>query len=88
MLTMLPLTNAGTRLMNDGCPPESIKWTKVFFLFFLFFEMSGLVTSLLTTSEAMPSTLGGTGRGTASSTLSAGDGLETSGVAGDGTGGV
>ena len=67
MLTVLPLTNAGTRVMKDGCPPESIKWTKVFFLLSSF-EMSGLVRSLLTTSEAMPSTLGGTGRGLASST--------------------
>ena len=44
-MTVLPLTNAGTRLMNDGCPPESIKWTKVF-LFVEFLESSGSVTSL------------------------------------------
>ena len=60
MLTVLPLTNAGTRLMNDGCPPESIKWTKVF-LFVEFLESSGSVTSLSTISEAIPSTFGGTG---------------------------
>ena len=86
MLTVLPLTNAGTRLMNDGCPPESIKWTNVF-LFVEFSESSGSVTSLSTISEAIPSTFGGTG-GITSLTHPSDDELETSGVAGDSTGGV
>ena len=61
MLTVLPLTNAGTRLMNDGCPPESIKWTNVFFVS-CFFERFGISDYFATTLKTVPSTFfGGTG---------------------------
>ena len=55
MLTVLPLTNAGTRLMNDGCPPESIKWTNVFLFVSCFFEGLGSVTILRATLKTVPS---------------------------------
>ena len=56
MLTVLPLTNAGTRLMNDGCPPESIKWTNVLTLSHVSLLVQGSITILQATiSEAVPS---------------------------------
>ena len=67
---------------------ESIKWTNVF-LVSCFFEGLGSVTILRATLKTVPSIFCGGTRGLkVSLILSSGDELETSGVAGDSTGGV